>query len=143
METIYSITHKRNAGNIAKVTYNLEGQLIKIEFNPDCTISWKELIGEYIPTTPEELQSNAYSGCTIKNISNLDLSFDAFWNEYKYKVGKKVRVKKLWDEMDSATRTLALAGIRVYRKYVNGKRNMDFAYPETYLRNRYWENEYA
>jgi hypothetical protein len=99
-----------------------------------------ERIGAYLPTTYDLLKR--YSGVTLKETTDVDTSFDAFWSAYKYKVGKKAKVIKLWDQLDHADRLLALAGVRPYDKHLARKRNQDKMYAETYLRSRQWENEY-
>lgn len=71
-----------------------------------------------------------------------DLSFAAFWNLYAYKVGNKARCEKLWKLLDSTDRIACLASLLRYKRYMLAHPNQELAYPETYLNQRRWENEY-
>lgn len=70
-----------------------------------------------------------------------DLSFDRFWTVYNYKVGKKAKAEKLWTEMSLDERSAALIAVVKYNKWMNQK-SIEKAYPETWLNQKRWENEY-
>lgn len=75
--------------------------------------------------------------------SDPDLSFDAFWTAYGYKLGKKVQAQNAWNRLSKGERIAALAGIKPYDNYLkrhNG--GIAKAYPASYLNQRYWENDY-
>lgn len=71
-----------------------------------------------------------------------DLSFGAFWSAYGYKVGNKARVQKLWEKLSDAERAQAIRSIPLYDRFLLMKQNQDKLYPETYLRQRRFENNY-
>ncbi|MEZ5195087.1 MAG: hypothetical protein R2764_01410 [Bacteroidales bacterium] len=71
-----------------------------------------------------------------------DLSFEAFWEAYAYKVGKKERAQKLWEGLSDPDKALALSACPKYRYYLSTKTNMEQAYAETWLRNRRFEDQY-
>lgn len=70
-----------------------------------------------------------------------DLSFERFWTVYNYKVGKKSKSEKLWNEMTLDERSAALVAVVKYNKWMNSK-SIEKAYPETWLSQKRWENEY-
>jgi hypothetical protein len=70
-----------------------------------------------------------------------DLSFECFWSEYGYKFGKKDRVKKIWESMNDNDKVKALAAIKPYKTWLLRK-NIDMVYPETYLSQRRFENDF-
>jgi len=72
-----------------------------------------------------------------------DISFDVFWNAYGYKVGNKKRAEKEWNRLTSEDRILCLRGIRRYNMWIAQRRNQDKLYPETFLSQSRWENEYS
>lgn len=78
-------------------------------------------------------------GCTVRDITLRNALFTDFWNAYGYKVGNKKRCEILWNSLRPADRQLALGGIERQRRH-SQKHNTDMPYPETYLRQRRWEN---
>lgn len=71
-----------------------------------------------------------------------DLSFEAFWEAYSYKVGKKDKTRKLWEALSDPDKAQALTACPKYRYYLSTKTNMEQAYAETWLRNRRFEDQY-
>lgn len=67
-----------------------------------------------------------------------DLSFDAFWNKYNYKIGKKARAEKLWNALDSLNKSAAMRQIAKYESWLIQHPNTDKQYPETFLSNQSW-----
>lgn len=131
------------------------GGNIKIGFNGAGVISYFEL--DELELTKEMVQvvlSNLHklptqaeflSHCTKNKIQVFeikpDLSFEAFWNAYGYKVGSKVDAMKLWDKLSDADKTLAMKNIVPYKNF-SDRKNTAYAYPERYLRKRYFDNPY-
>jgi hypothetical protein len=70
-----------------------------------------------------------------------DLSFERFWNDYGYKVGKKERCQMLWRILSDADKSSCLKAIKKYNRWLLDK-NIDRVYPETFLSQRRWENEF-
>lgn len=71
-----------------------------------------------------------------------DTSFEAFWNAYGNKVGKKERTQQLWKLMSEDKRLLAMAGIKKYKNWLILNTAVQMLYPETYLSQKRWENEF-
>jgi hypothetical protein len=79
--------------------------------------------------------------CHIEAIQD-DTTFPGFWNAYNYKVGNKKRAEKLWTLLNEQEKLLALSSIRKYDRYLAQRPKMEKAYPETWLAQRRWENEF-
>lgn len=70
-----------------------------------------------------------------------DLSFEAFWERYDLKVGKKDRAKKLWTQLPDMDKHQALKAIPRYNMWLIEK-GINKVYPETYLSQRRFENAF-
>lgn len=73
---------------------------------------------------------------------HLDLSFERFWEEYAYKVGKKDRARRIWEALPEGDRAKALESIPKYNYYLAERPHIQRLYPETFLSQRRFENEY-
>lgn len=71
-----------------------------------------------------------------------DLSFDAFWNAYNNKVGKKTRSQELWKLLTDADKQAALIGVKKYKIWKGLNPSVQMLYPETFLSQRRFENEF-
>lgn len=71
----------------------------------------------------------------------LEATFEMFWNMYGKKINK-ARAIKLWDKLNESDRMNAILGISKYNNYLLRESWRSKADPETYLRGRYWKNEY-
>lgn len=70
------------------------------------------------------------------------LDFDTFWDAYAYKVGNKGKAANLWKLLDEEDKIKALCGIKNYNYFLQLNPNTDKIYPERYLSQRRFENEY-
>jgi hypothetical protein len=96
---------------------------------------------DYTPGKPQnEFVAIMKSGCDVKDITNLELSFEKFWNVYGFKRGNIARSRKLWDKTSDADKIIALGFINKL-KAVYEKEGKQMPYPETYLSQKRWENE--
>lgn len=69
-----------------------------------------------------------------------DLSFERFWEEYAYKVGKKDRCKRKWESMPDEEKVKALKHLKKYSFFLAERPHMEKKYPETYLNTAEWNN---
>jgi len=123
--------------------YNKTGLLVA--FRLDCHIADEGL--KWLHKSMPFAEANLMSWKTsIRNIviseAIEDTSFNGFWERYKYKVGNKKRAEKLWNLLTEKERLSALASIAKYDRFLATRQRMEKAYPETYLAQRRWENEY-
>lgn len=135
----YHITSDKFAGYV-ELTYN-EGTLAYINFvNAEMTM---EIAKMFLRATSwrQENVAGGFSDNTRIVESDVEITFDMFWKQYAKKINK-ARAIKLWDKLSVSDRAGAYVGIRLYNKYLFANKWRTKADPETYLRNRYWENEY-
>lgn len=76
------------------------------------------------------------------DLMQVDTSFNAFWNAYNYKVGNKKTAEKHWNTLNEETRVAVLKSIPRYDAWLRQKTKQDKIYPERYLGQSRWENEY-
>lgn len=129
-------------GNVV-LQYNQQGQLISIN-TEDCSLTLAQLRSflKVVPLTIADLESGNGLSKTTKIIEQgITVSFDAFWNKYNKKINRK-RSEELWLRMSQSDQVLAYYGIAPYDKYLKATKYRSKADPDTYLRNRYYENEY-
>lgn len=95
----------------------------------------------HIPLDHRHIATMKARGIRVDEVP-ADLSFDAFWNKYNYKLGKKERAKKLWECLTDADRARAINAIKAYDTWLS-QRSIEKVYPETYLSQRRWENDFG
>lgn len=135
----FLITSPKFTGQ-AEVIYNAASVLCKI----DCTDTdmnavtikhFKAAVGAEIASIGALLPN-----CIIVE-AEYEVSFEMFFDKYKKKLNK-ARCILLWSKMSKTMQVQAYHGIDAYEKYLKKEHWMSKAHPETYLRNKYWENEY-
>ncbi|HLO92447.1 MAG TPA: hypothetical protein VK172_14880 [Lentimicrobium sp.] len=115
----------------------VNGILEQFENNAILNDTQMNHLSTHFPFRMEYLESLKGSSGVIKEIT--DLSFEAFWNKYEYKVDKQ-QAEHFWSKMSREDKLAALAGITKY-KYRCKLKNTAMIYPVRYLRNRRWEDE--
>lgn len=137
----FLITSQKFAGT-AEIFYNADGVLCKIDttdtgMNALTIAAFKRTVS----ATVDEVASVFSPGTTIVE-AEFTVSFEMFWKKYDKKINK-VRCMKLWDKMNQTEQVQAFFGVDAYHKFLKkeswGRGKAD---PETYMRNKYWENEY-
>lgn len=128
--------------------YYLTGYIKSISFNDNAKGGFVSASIRDIPfkidytpgTQPREFIAIVKGGCSVKDITILELTFEKFWNVYAYKRGNIERTKKLWAKITEAEKIIAIGFINKI-KQVYEKEGKQMPYPETYLSQRRWENE--
>lgn len=69
-------------------------------------------------------------------------AFEDFWEGFGNKLGKKERVKRLWDSLSEVEQDKVMISIVRYKQYLALNPHIAQCYPETYLSQKRWENEY-
>lgn len=72
----------------------------------------------------------------------VDTGFDAFWNAYNYKVGNKKKAMTEWEKLPQEDRVRCLRSLPRYEIWLKQKTKQEKIYPERYLSQSRWENEY-
>ena len=126
----------------AEIIYNADATLCRIDLTEtDMKASLVKGFKNRVPATVDEL-ADAFTGTQVKIIeADIEVSFDMFWKKYNKKINKS-RCIILFTKMDKGLQLMAFMGIPDYDKYLKKESWRSKADPETYLRNRYWENEY-
>jgi hypothetical protein len=115
----YLLKHRKITGSII-FQYDELGRIIAFQF--DCEITddiWDYITGHF-PLRIETLKHPAFKNFEIMDVPE-DLSFDAFWNAYQYKVGNKERARKLYNLLDDHERTRVFSGIKKYNAFLAKK----------------------
>ena len=89
-------------------------------------------VGKIVPDSKNKLK-------LIKAQS--DLSFQNFWSVYNYKVGNKAKAEKLWSKMTDNERVACFEGITRYDYWLSTTTTAK-VYPERFLSQKRWENEF-
>lgn len=128
----------------ATIVFDDKGLLSSLHFEhcDEAAVHW------LLTTAPTERKRLEAFGQNYKSKLQIipileDLSFDAFWKAYAYKIGKKARAEKLWELMSEGERTEALKAIPRYKRWLALRQTVEQLYPETYLSQRRWENEFT
>jgi hypothetical protein len=126
------------------VVYSGENKLCAIDFlNSDLT---EEQIGYFKTKCPVIYTENFAQAFEAKGKLTITeqgftISFDQFWADYKLKRNRD-RCEKLWAKMSEAEQVNAWAGLKPYERHLALNTWKTKADPETYLKKRYWLNEY-
>ena len=154
----YSVTHPKHPGMVCVAVYELPrkdkyGRLVsrlrRVVFNERSTGHFIRPMMLRLPVVialkdngiPDEFYELHAEKCEVKDVTVSDLSFACFWNTYAYKVGNKATVEKKWNALKPEDRLLALQGIVRQRRHSEPK-HTDMPYPQTYIDQRRWENEF-
>ncbi len=125
--------------------YHLNGFLAAFDISDNEPLSEQQSKWLFGPNFPyKENQIKQFKGILNFTLveSELDLGFETFWSMYGLKV-KKIRSQKLWDKLSNTDRRCAISGIRIYNNYLTRKTGIQKANPDTYLNQRYWEDDYG
>ena len=123
----------------------------EVEFSDDATAHFRDVMLSHLVgvrhyhrgmTTEQLFPGWSKNGYDIAITGDVDVSFGAFWDGYGKKIGAKARCEKKWEKLQESDKVLAMLGIKKMRRYYNEHR-LDVPYPETYIDQRRWENEFS
>lgn len=136
----YTVTVKKTATAI--VEYE-DGLLHRLELPMGVTAEQLGWFKSSIPARECDLRSWA-SASSVIQIDEVpqDLTFNAFWEAYNYKVGKKDRAIKYWNALTETDKAKVFRAIPKYNYWLAQRPNMDRLYPEGFLHQRRFENEF-
>lgn len=146
MTTTYTVTSKKK-DNAFEFNYDLNGDLkafkiIKGRLEPKQA---KWLFSGVFPAYETIIKTVWLANKDITSKVNItvgepDLSFETFYNAYKYKI-KKLKAQKAWDKLSKADRIECLKSLKSYEGYLTRKQ-VAKANPEAYLNQRRWEDDF-
>lgn len=137
----FLITSPAFTGHI-QADYNEAGSLLLLSFE-NCAMSLQQIAGMKA-TMPAQVdgieQAFKPTRCTVVETA-FEVTFDMFWIRYGKKINR-ARALQLWDKMNKSEQVTAWASVPFYDKYLKKDSWRPKADPETYLRQRYWENDW-
>jgi hypothetical protein len=86
--------------------------------------------------------SDCFKGVPITALmEGYEVTFDMFWHAYGEKINR-LRCEKRWDKLSKTDKAKAYAGVAVYLRHLAKNTWQSKANPDTYLMNKYWNNEW-
>lgn len=137
----FIVSSKRFQGEI-ELVYDAQ-KLQSLHFGsatitPDVLADFKRAV----PVLLVQFLSGKWSGTdTVAVEAEYEVPFEQFWKDYDKKINK-ARCLLLWSKMNKALQIAAWVGVKKYDAYLKREGWRQKADPETYLRNRGWDNEY-
>jgi len=138
------ILQGKNTGIKVVFKYNLNGLLKAMEIDGE----YEELQLKYLfwnakfpfPYTEAMIEDVRKLGSfTITRVEE-DLSFERFWETYRYKVSGK-RARLLWEKLSNAKRIMVFEHLPKYEAYLQRK-GIEKAYPDSYLSKEKFYDQY-
>lgn len=141
MKNKYTITFFGKTTNLeVGVEYAEDGHLRVLAFPDNISRESIEYCYNRIPLDEVDLKS--YPGAWDIQAVPQDLSFLVFWETYAHKIGDKTRTMKLWTALIEADRVKCLRAIPKYNQWLKLRPNMERLYPETFLKQERFRNEF-
>lgn len=123
--------------------YNKDGMLVACSLDPTLPLQAIQHMHKVMPYNEGLLMA------LPKLINNLvisesitDTSFKAFWEKFRNKVGNKPRAEKLYKLLSPEEKLQVIMSIKKYHNWLIQNPNVQQLYPETYLAQRRWENQF-
>ncbi|MHC5309118.1 hypothetical protein ACYSNM_03405 [Myroides sp. LJL116] len=126
--------------------YDLNGVLVAFEKNQllnEAQITW--LYSSRFPETEDSLKKNWVQDLKMRKKFKVekapaDLSFEALWEMYGYKVSKQDAIKA-YNKLSEIDILKCFQGLKPYEEYLASKK-IGKAHLSRYINGRYFENEY-
>jgi hypothetical protein len=136
----YLLTSTKFTGT-AELLYNQIGLLAQIDLTN--TNMGADIIMAFKKSVPaqEANITTAFSESVNIIAADVEITFKMFWDKYGKKINR-LRSEALWNKMSLTERIEAYCGIADYDKYLKKEQWRPKADPDTYLRNKYYQNEY-
>lgn len=136
-----SLTSDRFSGEII-FRFNEADELNAFEILATLTPVQRTWLYQNLPVAYPELVSMTKAKDSTMRIAEIepDLSFERFWKEYNYKVGKK-EAESAWKRLTKGDKVKAIQMISKYKKWVAAK-GIEVAYPATYINKERYHDEF-
>ena len=140
---LFKITSPNWKGEV-ELVYNEAGKLVRMSFE-GCEIERHEAVVEkfklVVPVKVDLLEAAFASTSAVVVEAGFSVSFDMFWDKYNLKLNR-IRCEKLWDKLSKTDQVKAFYRIDAYDKYLKGKDWLSKLNPDSYLRDKRWNDEY-
>lgn len=135
----YLISSPKFSGE-AELVYRESLEIIDCS-KTDMSDKQKDWLIKVAPMYERDIEA-AFTNSTARIVpENVVIEFEAWWKLYNKKVNKD-RALKIWDKIKVTEQVNAWIGTLKYNKYLSKETWQSKADPETYLKNKYWNNEY-
>lgn len=137
----FIVTSEKFIGEV-HYTYGPDNWIIGVEFIGLVDKVTHQRLCQTIPSTVEVLLNwrNKSENMRIEQVPP-DLSFDMFWRQYNYKVGKK-EAEKAWKNTSDGNKLIAVSNIAAYDKWCKHK-GIAKVYPATYLNKERYHDDFS
>lgn len=138
---LFQLSSKKFTGHVT-LLYDKFDKLISASFeNAELSVSQTRGLLYALPVEIVEMEALLERFPQARLVEgSFHITFEAFWEKYGKKINQ-MRCIPLWNKLVPADVVGAFYGVDPYRAYCK-RENRKLADPETYLKNRYWENEY-
>lgn len=133
----------RGVKGVAVLTYDDKDRLEAVDISELYDLELhREWIWAWFPREMSGLLAQSNNAKITINAILEDLSFERFWEEYGYKIGKKSRVQLLWSNLSDKDKSKCLLALPRYNYFLANQKGIARLYPETFLSQRRFENEF-
>ena len=118
--------------------------LVSIDFlNTDLSAEQRAWFKGRIPAKLFAEFHQCFQGVPVDVVmEGYEITFEMFWEAYNEKINRE-RCLKRWNGMSKADRQKAYAGVAAYDRHLARQSwGKNKANPDTYLRDKYWNNEW-
>jgi len=139
----YIVTSSKFTGEI-QLLYGPDSRLLYIDFlHCDLTDIQIEYFKKNVPTyySDETFKSNFGKSELTVIREGFRVEFEQFWDEYNQKHNRE-RCLKLWSKLSEGEKVKAYYGLVAYGRHLRLNTWKSKADPDTYLRNKYWQNQW-
>jgi len=134
----YTITSKKFAGNLV---FGLTGDVFTlVENNTDMNSEQMRWVMGFL-AQGNDLKKLAQRVVGTLEVIPTDLSFEAFWNSYKWK-RNRYRSEPLWKKMTDAERVECLQNIPKYHHWLKQNPSVAMMNPDTYLLKQEYKTDW-
>ncbi len=137
METTYIVT--RGQGPKMLFSFTDAGIFTKLELHGGLNDEQFAWLLKYFPQTDEQLFRWRGLGFRVEQAVS-DISFEAFYNQYPRKVGKK-DAEKAYKMLPENEKILAISGIKRYKQWLNSHPGIEILYPASFIRKERYKDE--
>lgn len=137
----YTITSQKFTGQI-DLMFDDKGTVCKLDLTcADLDATQLTYFVNHMPIYEGNLEK-AFKGSNVVIVSEkYHITFDDFWNAYDQKHNRK-RAEQIWNKLTKSDQVQAYCGLKSYDRHLKINSWKSKADPDTYLRNRMWENNY-
>jgi hypothetical protein len=139
----YIVTSSKFSGEI-QLLYGPDGRLLVIDFlHCDLNDVQIDYFKRHVPISyTEDTFKSSFGKSELSVIrEGFRVEFEQFWDRYNQKHNRE-RCLKLWSKLSEAEKVKAYYGLVAYERHLSLNTWKSKADPDTYLRNKLWQNQW-